>query len=194
MAGDPAKTGVWGGADVLIGSLTATIPASGAAFTMNESSGGTAGVTDQWDFVGLLDGGEGFSESVEQDSTDHSAWGYGVIATTYGNQKVTKTFTALEDNETVLNLVYDASGVTFNADGTYDGVLKQKDYTERVKIAFVNTSGGDEKRRISHNYATIAPTDAGSESEDSLQTKGFTATIYPSTDKSIWHASRDNGS
>jgi hypothetical protein len=190
MAGDPAKTAVWGGADVLIGSLTATIPASGAPFTMNETSGGTAGVTTEWDFVGLLNGDDGFTENIEADSTDHNAWGYGVVATTYQGQKVTKTFTALEDNEVVMNLVYDASGVTFNPDGTYTGVLKVKDYTEKVKIAFVTTSGDSEKRRISHNYATIMPDDAGSESETALQSKGFTATIVPSTDKSLWFASR----
>lgn len=186
MAGTPGNTAVWGGADVLIGSLTATVPASGSPFIINN---GTT-VTTEWDYVGLLDGGEGFTETVEQDSTDHNAWGYGVIATTYGSQKTTKTFTALEDNKVVLGLVYDATGVTFNADGTYNGVLKQKDYTQKVKVAFVTTSGTTEKRRISHNYATIAPTGGEGESEDSVQTKGFTATIYPSTDKSLWHASK----
>jgi hypothetical protein len=186
MAGDPAKTAVWGGADVLVGSLTATIPAAGDPFIINN---GTT-VTTEWDYVGLLNGDDGFTESIEVDSTDHNAWGYGVIATTYQGQKTTKSFTALEDNETVLGLVYDVSGMSFNSDGTYDGVLKTKDFTQKVKVAFVTTSGGDEKRRISHNYATIAADDAGSESETDLQSKGFTATIYPSTDKSLWHASK----
>src|SRR5690606_19395075 len=133
--------------DVLIAPIGTALPATNAAFA------------EGWEYVGLLDGGQGFEESIEQDSTDHTAWGYGVIATTYGNTKVTKTFTALEENETVMGLVYDTSSMTFDDEaGTYVGTLKVRDNTERVLIAFVTTSGDNERRMISAGYATVAAT------------------------------------
>lgn len=188
MSGNPTNAAVWGGADVLIGSITATIPVGNAAFTMNETSGGTSGVTNQWDFVGILDGGQGFEESIETTSTDHEGWGFGVIATTYKGTKVTKTFTALEENRTVMGLVYDISGMTFDDEaGTYVGDLKIRDNTTRVRIAFVTTSGATERRMISKNYATIAATAAGSESEEALASKGFTATIVPDSGKTLYY-------
>lgn len=246
MAGNPTNAAVWGGADVLVAPLTATIPSGNAAFkvernasvtTTNASTALTAptstftsadvgatisgtgipvgatitAVTDgtnatlsaaatasgtvtatfnsgQWKFVGLLDGGQGFEESIEQESTDHEAWGYGVIATTYKGTKVTKTFTALEENSTVMSLVYDVDGMTFDDDaGTYEGDLAVRDNTERVLVAFVTTSGSTVRRMITKNYATIAATSAGSESEESLASKGFTATIVPDANKVLYY-------
>jgi hypothetical protein len=39
---------------------------------------------------------------------------------------------------------------------------------------------------ISANYATIAATSAGTESEESLGSKGFEATIVPDENKALW--------
>lgn len=187
MAGNTANAAVWGEADVYIGSLTATIPTTNAAFTLNETSGGGVGVTDEWDFVGLLDGGQGFEEGIEVSETQHSAWGYGTIFTTYKDQILTKTFTTLEENSTVLNLVYDTDGMTFDNDaGTYSGDLGVRDHTTQVLIAFELRSGSKIKRYISKGYATVAPTSAGTDSEESLGSKGFTATIYPDSNQKLW--------
>jgi hypothetical protein len=175
MAGNTANAAVWGGADVLVAPLGSPIPVGNAAFSA------------AWKYVGLLDGGQGFEEGIEVESTDHEAWGFGVITTTYKGQKTTKTFTALEENSVVMDLVYDTTGMTFNDTlGTYSGDLGVKDYTTRVLVAFVTTSGDNEKRAISKNYATIAATSAGSESEEALASKGFTVTIYPDTNKKLW--------
>ena len=176
MSGNPTNAAVWGGADVLIAPIGTAIPVGNAAF----------GVA--WTYVGLLDGGQGFEESIETESTDHEAWGYGVIATTYKGTKVTKTFTALEENETVMGLVYDVSGMTFDdEEGTYVVDLAILDNTERVLLAFLTTAGDSERRMISKNYATIAATSAGSESEEALATKSFTATIVPDADKKLYY-------
>lgn len=183
--GDSLNTAVWGGADVLIGSITATIPVGNAAFTFNETSGGTAGVTTQWDYVGILDPGQGFSETIETEETEHRGWGWGVIATTYGGQSLTRTFTTLEENLTVLGLTYDASDLT-DSGTDISGDLGVKDFTERVRIAFVTYSGDEERRLISKNYATVAASGGGSESEEALMTRGFTATIYPDTNNKLW--------
>ena len=187
--GDTGNTAVWGAADVLISTnMSATIPADiSTAFVINNGTD----VTDQWDFVGLLDGGQGFAEAIETNSTDHSAWGFGVVATTYGDTKLTKTFTALEENKPVMSLVYDTSDMTFDDDaGTYSGDLGVKDYTTKVKVAFVTYSGDTTKRFISKNYATVAPTNAGTESEANLQSKGFTVTIYPDSSGKYWTAQK----
>lgn len=177
MAGNTANAAVWGGADVLIAPIGTAIPTTNAAFGVG------------WEYVGLLDGGQGFEEGIETESTDHDAWGYGTIFTTYKAQKLTKTFTALEENEVVMGLVYDVSGMTFDDEaGTYVGTLKVRDHTEQVLVAFVTTSGGNEKRLISKGYATIAPTNAGSDGEESLASKGFTATIFPNGSQELWYA------
>lgn len=177
MAGNPTNAAVWGGADVLIAPVGTAIPVGNAAFGAG------------WEYVGLLDGGQGFEESIEQDSTDHTAWGYGVIATTYGNTKITKTFTALEENEVVMGLVYDTSGMTFDdVAGTYVGDLAVRDNTSRVMVAFVTTSGDTERRMVTKNYATIAATGAGSESEESLQSKTFEVTIVPDSNRVAYYS------
>jgi hypothetical protein len=246
MSGNTANAAVWGGADVLIAPITATIPTTNAAFpihrtaTVGTTSGSatvtgttfaasdvgqsisgtgipvgatitavsagvnatisanatatgsptaTIGATTGWTYVGLLDGGQGFEEGIEVESTEHDAWGYGVIATTYKAQKTTKTFTSLEENATVMGLVYDVSSMTFDdTAGTYVGTLKVRDHTEQIRIAFVTTSGTNEKRMISKNYATVAPTNAGSDGEESLGSKGFTATIYANGSSELWYA------
>ena len=54
-------------------------------------------------------------------------------------------------------------------------------------VAFVTTSGDTERRMITKNYATIAATSAGSESEEALQSKGFTATIVPDANKVLYY-------
>ena len=176
MAGNPTNAAVWGGADVLIAPIGTPIPTGNAAFGVG------------WEYVGLLDGGQGFEETIETESTDHEAWGYGVIATTYKGTKITKTFTALEENATVMGLVYDVSGMTFDdVLGTYVGDLKVRDNTTRVLVAFVTKSGTTERRQITKNYATIAATSAGSEGEEALQSKGFTATIVPDASKIVYY-------
>lgn len=180
--GVPAGATVLSVTDATHFELSEPAEATGAAVSLV-----IAGTTDAWDFAGLLDGGQGFEENNEVQSTDHNAWGYGVIATTYKGQKTTRTFTALEENSTVMGLVYDVEDMEFDdVAGTYVGDLGVRDFTERVKIAFVTTSGSTEKRAISKNYATIAPSAAGKESEDALASKAFTATIVPDSQKKLW--------
>lgn len=239
MSGNPDLATVWGGADVLVGSDIAIIPAAGVGYGLyrtqaittvntdatitfasgtitakdiglsitgtgipaattilsitnlttaelsaNATASGsptvTIGATNGWRFLGLLDGGQGFEESIEQASTDHSAWGYGVIATTYGDKKTTKTFTALEENAVVMGLVYDVSGMTFDdVAGTYSGDLKVREDTARLRLGFETTSGAVVRRNTTANYATVTASGAGSESEESLGSKSFEASIFP---------------
>ena len=83
---------------------------------------------------------------------------------------------------------HDLGQTLYVTDGVgYVGTLKVRDHTEQVLIAFVTRSGTDERRLISKGYATVAPTGAGSESEESLGSKSFEATIFPNGSQELWY-------
>ncbi|TMZ59004.1 hypothetical protein EMG21_30160 [Klebsiella pneumoniae] len=171
MAGSPANASVWAYADVLIGPLDAEIPVDGEPFGAD------------WDYVGLLNGDDGFSETQDMDSTDHFAWGGILVATTRSNYKLTRTFTAFEDNETVFDLAYPGHDVAFSGDGTYGGDVHVPDLQHRFKIAFVTRSGqgadAQVKRVISKNYAQVEERGDATESETEISSRQFTVAIYP---------------
>jgi hypothetical protein len=179
--GIPASTTILSITNATTAEMTANATATGASVSA------AVGATNGWKFVGLLDGGQGFGESIEQSSTDHSAWGRGVIATTYSAKKTTMTFTALEENSTVMSLVYDTDDMTFDdVVGTYSGSLGVRDDTERVRIAFKTTSGDTARWKASSNYATVTATTAGTDSETSLGSKNFTASIVPDENNKLF--------
>jgi hypothetical protein len=174
MAGDVNNAAVWADADVYIAdSLATASPAGGAAFGAG------------WDLVGLLNGDDGFAESYGFDSNDHYAWGGVLVATTRKNFKVTKSFTALEDNQTVMGLVYDASGVTFTG-SDYSGDLAIPDLSRKFRIAFETASGGEIKRLISKNYAQVDKVGDSKEGESNLASRQFTVCIYPDSNGVLW--------
>jgi len=180
--GDPTNANVWAEADVLIGSVNAPIPTGLAPFDIGSGA-------NQWRYVGALDGGQGFSESLEVQSTDHSLWGFGVVMTTYAGQKTTMSFTTAENIEEALSLAYDTSSMTFDSDG-HRGYLKVRDLSERLRIAFVTYAAGFEERYISANYATVAPNGAASRTESAMGLRPYIATIAPDASKQLWYHAR----
>lgn len=179
MAGDPTNAPVWAEADVFLGSTAAPIPTHPADYALNATSGGSG--TTNWDFVGLLDDNNPFDAGGETiDKTDHSAFGYGVYATTYKNQKEVVTFTALETTLITLGLLYDVTGVTDTA-GVLEGTLKRRDPSRQFRIAFEARGGTDMERRTSKNYAYID--DISRAMTDGKKTYTVTAVIVP-TDSS----------
>lgn len=188
MAGDTDNVAVWSEADVLIGSLTATIPTGNAAFAMNETSGGTSGVVTQWDWVGILDGAAGFTESQANDATDFYGWGVGVVASSKKNLAITRTFTCLEENLITLGLRYDASGIT-DTSGNLAGTLSGRDLNEKFKIAFETRAGDTVERYISKNYASIDSIGESTRGEDNVATVPITVKIFPTisgSDAQYW--------
>lgn len=185
MFGDPAANApVWSKYAVLLGSLTATVPNHPAAFTMNETSGGTADVTTQWDYVGALDSDTPFDDGAESVTTsDHSAAGFGVYGTTYKDQKETRSFTVKETTLITLGIKYDASGVT-DTSGTLEGKLKRRDTTEKFLIAFHREDGTDCERYVSENHAYIESITRNFGNDESTFT--VTVTIVPNTDDELY--------
>lgn len=167
MAGNPANAGTWGYGDVLIAPISATNPVGNAAFS------------DDWDYVGLLDGGDGFETDRDSDSDDHFAWGGILVEVTDRNYKETKSFSALEDNAVIFALTHPGSDVDWTttpgaAVGTI--VVPEK---EKFKIAFVTRKGSIEERHISRSYATLDGWPTKDKNEDDLSAWEVTVAIYP---------------
>lgn len=169
---------------VLIGDVAATIPNAPAAFTLNETSGGTVGVDDEWDVVGALVEDNPFDDGEETiDVTNHTAAGFGVYAKTYRNQEETISFTALETTLITLGILYDASGVT-NTSGTLEGKLKQRDPSETFRIAFQRENTTKMERRVSTNYAQINTITRNP--GDGRSTYTVSVTIYPNSSHELF--------
>lgn len=185
LYGDPAANAlVWSKYAVLLGSLTATIPATNVAFTLNDPLAGTP-VTAQWDPVGALDSDSPFDDGAESiDSNDHSAAGFGVYATTYKNQKETRTFIAKETTLVTLGLLYDASGIT-DTSGTLAGTLKRRDPSETFRIAFQRENATLVERYISKNFAYIDSISRRFGNDESM--REVTVVIAPNADNELYN-------
>ncbi|MFI5985040.1 Ig-like domain-containing protein [Streptomyces sp. NPDC051555] len=159
MAGDPLKANLWTDADVYISTnLSATLPANaGTAFGVD------------WDLVGLLDGDDGFPESRDEDTDDKFAWGGILVRTSRNHFKLTKSFTALEDNDTTSSLLWPGS--------TSSQIIVPR--PAKVLIAFETREGSKVRRLISANYAEVSLDGDHGENETDLESMTFVATIYP---------------
>lgn len=159
MAGDPLKANLWTDADVYVSTnLSATLPADAS----------TAFGVD-WDLVGLLDGDEGFPESRDEDTDDKFAWGGILVRTSRNHFKLTKNFTALEDNETTYSLLWPGSSAT-------QIVVPRP---AKVLVAFETREGDKVRRLITANYAEVSLDGDHGENEADLESMTFAATIYP---------------
>jgi hypothetical protein len=187
MAGDADNVTVWADADVLIGDVAATIPSGGADFTLNDPDHTPTPVTGQWDFAGILDGGQGFPESQSADGTDFFGWGKGVTATGRKNLAITRQFTCEEDNLVTLGLRYDTTDITPSADG-YEGDLGGRNLQRKLKVAFQVETDGIINRRVSKNYAQIDAIGDVVESEDGIPLVPITVKIYPDSAGKYWAA------
>lgn len=177
MAGNPDNAAVWQNADVLIAALGSPTPVDG---TTGDPDG--SAFSADWDAVGLLNGDDGFTESMDMDTSDFYAWGGILVATTRRNFKLTRQFTAYEDNQTVKDLVWPGHTLTFDGSGGYTGTLVTPDLQYKFMIAFEVRQGTQIKRVISKNYAQIDERGEATESESDLQSRQLTVAIYPDAD------------
>jgi hypothetical protein len=166
VAGDPLKANLWTDADVYISTnLSATLPADADT---------PFGV--DWDLVGLLDGDDGFPESRDEDTDDKYAWGGMLVKTSRNHFKLTKSFTALEDNDTTFALLWPGSTPT-----------KIKiPRPARVLVAFETREGEKVRRLITSQYAEISLDGDHGENETDLESATFVATIFPTSDGDLF--------
>lgn len=183
--GDPTSNApVFNRYAVLLGGLATTIPNAPAAFTLNETSGGTVGVVNAWDVVGALHEDNPFSNGEESiDETKHTAAGFGVYAKTFKNQEETIEFTALETTLQTLGIAYDVTDLTDTA-GVLEGQLKQRDPTETFRIAFQRENATTMERRVSSNYAQINSITKAANNDRSEYT--VSVTIYPNASNELY--------
>lgn len=163
MSGEPLNARLWTDADVYIAlSLTESDPTD-----VDTAFGGG------WDLVGLLDGDDGFTEARDEDVNDHFAWGGILVRTARSHFKLTKTFSALEDNDTTFALRWPGS--------TRGGSIVVP-RPAQVKIAFETRESDTVHRLISANYAEISLNGDVTENEPDLAKLSFLATIFPTGD------------
>lgn len=161
MAGDPLQANLWTEADVYVTTnLAATLPANAnTAFGVD------------WSLVGLLDGDDGFPESRDEDTDDKYAWGGQIVRTSRAHFKLTKAFTALEDNATTRALLWP---------GSTDTQIKIP-RPAKVLIAFEVREGTKVRRLISAGYAEVVLDGDHGENETDLESATFQATIFPAS-------------
>jgi hypothetical protein len=164
MGGTPENARLWANADVYIADSLSTVnPANvGAIFGAG------------WNQVGLLDGDDGMPEARDEDTDDKFAWGGILVRTSRSHFKLTKSFSALEDNTIVREILWP---------GSTDSVIKVPVPIPR-KIAFeVRDPGtGAVKRLITRNHAIITLDGDLDENETDLSKMTFAAVIYPDGD------------
>lgn len=159
MAGDSANARLWMDADVYVSfDLDAVVPATVVtAFSA------------AWNLVGLLNGDDGFPEARSEDVSDHYAWGGILMRTSRKNFKLTKGFTAFEQNAVVNRLMWPGSV----------GATVKVPRVEPVKIAFETRDGSTIKRLISTGTAEIMVDGDRPENETDISWVKFQATIFP---------------
>lgn len=172
MEGNAQNAAVWSNGYVLVAPADADIPESGADFG------------SEWETVGYLNGEEGFTETIDVETNDHYAWGGVLLATTKSNFKLTKSFTALENNKVVMDLVYPGNTVTFDGDGGFEGTINVPQLQDEFRVAFVNRTGTErsgrtEKRFVSAGHAMVDERGEAQDSETELASRELTVAFYP---------------
>lgn len=183
MSGDTANVTYFSTADVYIGDYdTATTPVDGTG----DPDG--SDFDAKWDKVGLLSGDDGFTTSADFDSNDFFGWGGTLIGSSRQNFKLTRSFSAFEQNQTVMSLRYDTSGMTFNGDGTYAGQLANPNLAKKIKVGFEINDGNDNIERFTTtSYAQVDSFGDVQESESNgPATIPVTVTIFPDDSGNLW--------
>lgn len=176
--GDTENTRSWSNARVLV-----AFPDESGEYPENPAT-----IADEfpagWELVGLLDGGQGFTEATSETVTETQAWGNILISRMVSDQSTTKTFTAYEVNAVTDRLRH------IENDG---GVLTQyRKPAERVKVAFEKLDGSKSvtERQISSNTAEIAVNGDITETETTPAVLPFIATIFPGSELELFDIQR----
>ncbi|MEO3976301.1 hypothetical protein [Streptomyces sp. CAU 1734] len=171
MAGNTANPRLWEGADLYVGPVGTTAP----------TDVDTA-LAAAWKAVGLLSE-DGASETRDQDSTDHYAWGGILVKTTRSKHKRQIKITCLEDNLIVFGLVNPGSTAATTT-GTTTRTVKVPTADPRAFLLEL-TDGGVKKRRLIPKGEVDEVAEV-TLSDSELTAYELTITIYPAADKTLY--------
>lgn len=166
MSGSTQNARIWTGADVFHAPVGTTGPTN-LATSLNVA----------FHAVGLL-GTDGLTETRDEDSTDHWAWGGILIRTVKSKHKRTFKFIALEDNKETFALANPGSTVGAPASGICVRTVKVPTENPRAWV-FQLADGDDVSRRLYIPKAEAALTGDIVYSEEELEAKEFEVTVYP---------------
>lgn len=170
MAGDVANPRIWVNADVYVAPVGTTAPTDV-----------TTAWAAAWDALGLLSE-DGMTETREEESTDHYAWGGILVRTTRSKHKRTFTVTALEDNPTVWGLVNPGSTATTSAGPTPPaGVTTRQVYVpgpDPRAFGLELVDGDITKRRVIPRGEVVAVGDV-TISDNEMAMYELTINVYP---------------
>lgn len=172
MAGDTDNPRIWEGADVYVAEAGSTGPEDV-----------TNPWPDGWDALGLLSE-DGLTESRDQDTTDHYAYGGILVRTTRSKHKRTFKVTCLEDNAVVFGLVNPGS----TAD-TSDGLT-----TRAIKVPTTDPRAfgfefrdGEITKRIVVSKGEVTEVGEVTYSDSEMAVYELTVNIYPDADGVLYY-------
>ncbi len=168
MGGTPTNAKLWTDADVyLADDLSTPNPA-----TITDPFG--AG----WKLIGLLDGDDGMPESRDEDTDDKFAWGGLLIRTSRSHFKLTKKFSALEDNPSTRSLLWPGS--------TDSQIIVPVPARRKIAFEVRDPGTGTIRRLISRNHVIVELDGDLDENETDLTKYTFAASVYPDVNKVLF--------
>ncbi|MFI5808975.1 hypothetical protein [Streptomyces sp. NPDC051561] len=171
MAGDTDNPRLWEGADMYAAPVGTTAPTDIVT-----------PIAATWKAVGLLSE-DGASESRDQDSNDHYAWGGVLVRTTKSKHKRQIKITCLEDNLVVFGLVNPGSTAA-TAAGVTTRTVKVPTSDPRAFVMEL-VDGGVTKRRVIPK-GEVEEVGEVTLSDSELQAFELTITIYPAADRTLY--------
>jgi hypothetical protein len=178
MAGDVANPRIWENADVYVGPLGTTPPATPTA-TPNVA----------YKPLGLLSEDDNLVEHRDEDSTDHYAYGNILVRTQRSKHKRTFTVTALEDNPTVWGLVNPGSTAT-STTGVTTRVTKVPSANPQAFLVKLRDGGVTLVRAIARGEVTAV--DDVTFSDSDMTGYALTITVYPDSAGVLYTDITDN--
>lgn len=170
MAGSAENTALWDGADVYIAAVGTAGPADL-----------TSAWATEWRPVGLLNGEEGFTESREDETSEHYAWGGILYRRTRSKHKRTIRFVALEDNDVVFSLVNPGSARAVDPETGIKRSTVRVPTAAQFAVGF-ETRDGDTIRRRVVARAEVQEVGEIKDSESEPTIYEITVLIFPTSD------------
>lgn len=172
MAGNVDNPRIWEGADFYTAPVGTALPDFGSPLADSD-----------WDGVGLLSE-DGSTESREDDTQDHYAWGGILVRSTKSRHKRQIVVTMLEDNLTVFGILNPGSETA-----TEDGVNHRTVRVPRSdpRAFLMELRDGDITRRRHIPRGEVESVGEVTLSDSAMTAFEVTITVYPSADGVLYH-------